>query len=66
MNQPIGWENFTRGCHGGNVSEQAGIYVFNGDYQPGDVFALGGKVYMIWPLYGLGYASRIGISVPKE
>jgi hypothetical protein len=66
MNQPIGWENTYRGCHGGNVSEQAGVFIFNGDYQPGDIFALGGKVYMIWPMYGVGYASRIGLSVPKE
>lgn len=66
MNQPIGWENHYRGCHGGNVSEQAGVFIFNGDYQPGDVFALGGKVYMLWPMYGVGYASRIGLSVPKE
>lgn len=66
MNQPIGWENSYRGCHGGNLSEQASVYIFNGDYQPGDVFSLGGKIYMIWPMYGVGYASRIGLSVPKE
>ena len=66
MNQPIGWENHYRGCHGGNVSEQSGVFIFNGDYQPGDVFALGGKVYMLWPMYEVGYASRIGLSVPKE
>jgi hypothetical protein len=66
INHPIGWDSWVDGCHGGNVSEESGIYMFNGDYQPGDTFSVGGKVYMIWPMYGLGYISRIGLSVPME
>ena len=66
INHPIGWDSWIDGCHGGNVSEESGIYVFNGDYQPGDTFSVGGKVYMVWPMYGLGYTSRIGLSVPME
>jgi hypothetical protein len=62
---PIGWEFLFFGNHGGNMSDQTGFYIFNGDYQPGDTFGLNGKVYMVWPLFN-GYADRIGIAVPKE
>lgn len=62
---PIGWEYLYKGNHGGNMSDQTGVYIFNGDYQPGDVFGLNGKVYMVWPLYS-GFAARIGLAVPKE
>lgn len=62
---PIGWEHLFKGNHGGNMSDQAGFYIFNGDYQPGDTFGLNGKVWMVWPIFH-GYADRIGIAVPKE
>lgn len=66
INHPIGWDNWYEGCHGGNVSEESSVYLFNGDYQPGDTFSVGGKVYMIWPMYQSGYTNRIGLSVPME
>jgi len=62
---PIGWEHLWKGNHGGNMSDQTGFYIFNGDYQPGDTFGLNGKVWMVWPVFH-GYADRIGIAVPKE
>jgi hypothetical protein len=62
---PIGWEHLFKGNHGGNMSDQTGFYIFNGDYQPGDTFGLNGKVWMVWPVFH-GYAERIGIAVPKE
>jgi hypothetical protein len=62
---PIGWENVWRGNQGGNMSDQTGFYIFNGDYQPGDTFGLNGKVWMVWPVF-YGYSDRIGIAVPKE
>jgi hypothetical protein len=62
---PIGWEFLFFGNHGGNMSDQTGFYIFNGDYQPGDTFGLNGKVYMVWPLFN-GFADRLGIAVPKE
>lgn len=62
---PIGWEYLWKGNHGGNMSDQTGFYIFNGDYQPGDTFGLNGKVWMVWPVFH-GYADRIGIAVPKE
>jgi hypothetical protein len=65
VNHPIGWDSWIDGCHGGNVSEESGVYLFNGDYQPGDTFSVGGKVYMIWPVFN-GYTTRIGLSIPME
>lgn len=67
-NFPLGWDNFLYGAHGGNITEESGVYIYNGDYQPGDTFSVGGKVYMIWPLYYYGGYSnlRIGLSVPME
>lgn len=62
---PLGWEHFTRGNHGGNMSDQTGFYIFNGEYQPGDTFGLNGKVYTIWPIFH-GFTDRIGIAIPKE
>jgi hypothetical protein len=62
---PIGWEHLWKGNHGGNMSDQTGFYIFNGDYQPGDTFGLNGKVYMVWPIFS-GFAARIGLAVPKE
>jgi|APGre2960657373_1045057.scaffolds.fasta_scaffold00101_7 hypothetical protein len=62
---PILWRNSYYGNTGGNSSAQSGIYLFNGDYFPGDEFTYGGKTYSIWPTYS-GFSARIGIAVPKE
>lgn len=62
---PLGWENLIRGNFGGNMSEQFEVYVFNGDFQPGDIFGLNGKDYMVWPVYS-GFADRVGLAVPME
>jgi hypothetical protein len=62
---PIGWEYLWKGNHGGNMSDQTGFYIFNGDYQPGDTFGLNGKTWTVWPTF-YGYADRLGIAVPKE
>jgi hypothetical protein len=62
---PILWRNSYYGNTGGNASAQSGIYLFNGDYFPGDEFTYGGKTYSIWPTY-VGFTARIGIAVPKE
>lgn len=62
---PIGWEYLWKGNHGGNMSDQTGVYIFNGDYQPGDTFGLNGKIYTVWPIFS-GFAARIGLAVPKE
>lgn len=62
---PWGWTNNTRGNHGGNFTELNNVYVFNGDYQPGDEIGVGEKIYSIWPGY-VGYTNRFGIAIPKE
>lgn len=62
---PFGWEANALGNHGGNASDQSGVYIFNGDYVPGDTFTYNNKVYMIWPMYN-GYSQRIGFAVPME
>ena len=64
---PITWSHTVIAAFGGgNVSEQAGFYVYTGDYQPGDEFSYNGTTYSIWPSGGaLPVTSRIGIAVPK-
>lgn len=62
---PIGWSNLYLGNHGGNFTELNNVYVFNGEYQPGDELGIGEKVYTIWPGY-VGYSNRFGIAIPKE
>lgn len=62
---PIGWEYLWKGNHGGNMSDQTGFYIFNGDYQPGDTFGLNGKTWTVWPIFH-GYSDRLGIAVPME
>lgn len=64
---PLTWSYTAIGAFGGgNVSEQAGFYVYTGDYQPGDEFSYSGTTYSIWPSGGaLPATSRIGIAVPK-
>jgi hypothetical protein len=62
---PLGWECTYRGNHGGNLTEQTGVYLFNGDYYPGDTFSLNGKTWMVWPAH-MGYVNRLGLAVPME
>lgn len=61
---PISWRHTTYGCFGGNMSDQSGFYIFNGDYAPGDEFIYNGTIYAVWPLW-TGYTDRIGVAVPK-
>jgi hypothetical protein len=61
---PISWRHTVYGCFGGSLSDQSGIYIFNGDYSPGDEFIYNNQVYAIWPLY-TGYTDRVGVAVPK-
>lgn len=62
---PITWSLSNFMMAGGNMSDQTGVYVFNGDYAAGDGFTYNSKTYVIWPLYD-GFSNRIGIAVPKE
>jgi hypothetical protein len=60
----LSWNLDRYGASGGNISDRSGFYLFNGDYQPGDEFALGGTTWSVWPLWA-GYAARIGLAIPK-
>lgn len=60
----IGWEMSYYGCWGGSMSQLLGVYLFNGDYSPGDEYTIGGITYMIWPLF-MGYTGRLGLAIPK-
>lgn len=62
---PFGWEATSYGNYGGNASDQSGVYIFNGEYVPGDTFTYNNKIYMIWPMYN-GNVSRVGFAVPME
>jgi hypothetical protein len=61
----LGWEELFRGNHGGNISERSGVYIFNGEYAPGDTFTLDNKEWIVWPMFN-GFSSRLGLAVPKE
>ena len=60
---PFGWEANALGNHGGNATDQCGVYIFNGDYVPGDTFIYNGTLYMIWPTWS-GYGNRFGFAIP--
>lgn len=60
----IGWELSYYGCWGGSASQLLGVYLFNGDYSPGDEYTIGSVTYMIWPLWN-GYTGRLGLAIPK-
>lgn len=60
---PFGWEANYYGNHGGNATDQNGVYIFNGDYIPGDTFTYNNLNYMIWPMYS-GYSNRVGFAIP--
>jgi hypothetical protein len=62
---PLQWDAPNYGNYGGNASNRGGFYIFNGDYSPGDTFTLGGKTWMVWPMY-YGQTDRIGLAIPKE
>ena len=60
---PFGWECNYYNNHGGNATDQSGVYMFNGEYSPGDTFTMGGNQYMIWPMWS-GNSNRLGFAVP--
>lgn len=53
------------GFGGGNMTDQSGFYLFNGDYQPGDEFSYNSKTYALVPTWN-GYSERTALAIPKE
>jgi hypothetical protein len=60
---PLRWSNSSKNNIGGVA--RGGIYIFNGEYSPGDTFTYNGKSYMVWPTWS-GYSDRVGLAIPKE
>lgn len=60
----IGWEMSQYACFGGSLSQKGNFYLFNGDYTPGDEYAISTTTYSIWPVWS-GSAGRCGLSIPK-
>lgn len=63
--QPLVWNRADYNNIGGLITDKAGVYLFNGDYIPGDEFTVSNTVYSIWPLAD-GFSNRIGLAVPKR
>jgi hypothetical protein len=65
--QPIVWNRVDYNNIGGLITDKAGVYLFNGDFLPGDEFTVSssGITYSIWPLAD-GWSQRIGFAVPKK
>lgn len=64
---PLTWTASSYSCWGGgNISEQSGFYIFNGDYAPGDTLTYNAKTYVLWPTNIGPTTSRLAIAVPKE
>lgn len=51
---------------GGNITERAKVYIFNGDYYPGDEYIYNNKTYVLWPLTTYGWTNRLAYAIPKE
>jgi hypothetical protein len=62
---PITWQHAYYNNTGGSMTARTGVYLFNGEYFPGDEYTFNSKNYVIWPTYS-GYAQRVGIAIPKE
>lgn len=55
------------GSRGGNITDQSGIFLFHGDFAPGDEIYNDGKKYMLMPMTGNeGVSYRVAWAVPKE
>jgi hypothetical protein len=61
---PFGWENSYYGNHGGNATDQCGVYIFNGDFSGGDTFVYNNITYMLWPGWALSSGYRVGMAIP--
>jgi len=62
---PMTWSNRHQNNGGGSITNRSGIYIFNGDYFPGDTLVSGTKTYILWP-GSLDHANRIALAVPRE
>jgi hypothetical protein len=62
---PITWGHSYYQSMGGSFTARTNVYIFNGEYFPGDEYTFNNKTYIIWPFYN-GFVNRLGIAIPKE
>lgn len=62
---PITWGHSYYQNMGGSFTARTDVYIFNGEYFPGDEYTFNNKTYIIWPFYN-GFVGRLGIAIPKE
>lgn len=62
---PMTWGHSYYQNMGGSFTARSNVYIFNGEYFPGDEYTFNNKTYIIWPFYN-GYQNRLGIAIPKE
>jgi len=63
---PITFKNSMFNIMGGDISAVSDIYLFNGDYTPGDEITDGNRTFIIMPFGFDPTTYRLGIAVPKE
>ena len=77
---PLSVRNSLFNMNGGNITDRSGLYLFNGDFFPGDEITVGGITYAlipvgmntypaaatITPVASPGTQSRIALAVPKS
>jgi len=62
---PMTWCNRVQNNAGGSISDRSGIYIFNGDYFPGDTLVSGTKTYILWNGC-IDQFNRIALAIPRE
>jgi len=77
---PLSVRNSLFNMNGGNITDRSGLYLFNGDFFPGDEVTVGGITYALIPVgmntypqatlsaatVSAGTQSRIALAVPKS
>ena len=77
---PMSARNSQFNMNGGNITDKSGVYLFNGDFFPGDEVTVGGVTYVLLavgmntlqtsnsltPVYTVGTQSRVALAVPKS
>lgn len=68
LHYPLGWIHDYYLAMGGSISDRSGVFLFNGDYTPGDEYTVDGITYSLWPINSITTSAsyRIGLGVPKK
>jgi hypothetical protein len=77
---PMSVRNSWYNINGGNITDKSGVYLFNGDFFPGDEVTVGGITYALLPVgmnsmptatnvsptVSAGTQSRVALAIPKN